>query len=246
MNSSSCSYLEWKELVETYPRKADLFYQLGEIHERKGDKEVAVAFWKEFLPKPSNRGAGLRWREQKITTAVDDEEVPDIVSRLCQAGQKLDKSGHHIDAIAAYREALALNPLDVNLWETLAKMYIFTGKKEKAVRTYQKGIERHPLSFRLWSGVCEVHTANNGFESAIALCKHGIDDFPDSPSPILALINVYAAKGEYSNAMVTFLQLYRVLSSERRKNLRFALLGRPSSSALLTTVKSKESDILEM
>lgn len=80
------------------------------------------------------------------------------------------------------------------------------GNNRTAIQKLERSIEVAPYDIRLWHRLCQAHIINGEENQAIALCKKGIEECPSNPSPFLALSNIYARKGEYDEAMSSFVQ----------------------------------------
>src|SRR5437667_7917893 len=107
-------------------------------------------------------------------------------------------------------------------WEHRAEVCTETLDYYGALFSYRNAIEHHPMSFWMWYSLCQVYIAQNDIDGAIAACKNGISKYPDSPSPVLAMSNLYAAKGDYGAAIEMYMQLF--MDTHDMSSLRDILL----------------------
>ena len=111
-------------------------------------------------------------------------------------------------AMTTYMTAIKMNSNVLSGWENLAEVCIETRDYNGALCSYIEAVKNSPMSFWMWHSLCQVYFMQDDMDGAIAACKEGISKYPDSPSPVLALTNVYAAKGDYGAAMETYMQLF--------------------------------------
>lgn len=77
---------------------------------------------------------------------------------------------------------------------------------DKAIQRYQNAINEDPMNYWLWYNLCKIHIGTDNLEGAILACESGADKFPTSPSPLMMLSNLYAAKGDYTGAIAKSVQ----------------------------------------
>jgi len=53
----------------------------------------------------------------------------------------------------------------------------------------------------------------NDLDGAIRACEQGLEKLANNPAPLMAVINLYAAKGEYNIAITKCMQLYGAQSA---------------------------------
>ena len=73
---------------------------------------------------------------------------------------------------------------------------------------YRAAINSDPMNYWSWYHLCVKLVGQNQIDEAIALCKSGTIEFPKSPSPLLMLSGLYAAKGNYTEAISTSMQWF--------------------------------------
>jgi tetratricopeptide (TPR) repeat protein len=78
--------------------------------------------------------------------------------------------------------------------------------RDKAIQYYQDEIKVEPLNYWLWYNLCGLLVTRGDIDEAISACQIGIEKFPKNFSPILHLINLYEAKGDYRQAIKSYRQ----------------------------------------
>jgi serine/threonine protein kinase len=78
----------------------------------------------------------------------------------------------------------------------------------------EDAIKKHPRSFWLWHAHSTLCARENDIEGAIAACSLAIKESPENPSPIMELMNLHAAKGEYREAREYGWRLCKVNAEE--------------------------------
>jgi hypothetical protein len=63
----------------------------------------------------------------------------------------------------------------------------------------QAAIADDPMNFWLWDYLCTLLVLS--IDEAIAECELGVKIYPQSPSPLMALSNLYAASSQYTEAI---------------------------------------------
>lgn len=91
-----------------------------------------------------------------------------------------------------------------------AEVQIPNGDYDQAIQTYQEAIERDPMNYWVWYNICRIYLARNDLDGAINMCNLGLEKISINPSPLIQLINLYAAKGDYKNAIMTSMKLLSV------------------------------------
>jgi tetratricopeptide (TPR) repeat protein len=69
------------------------------------------------------------------------------------------------------------------------------------IQKYEEAIKKDPFNYALWTGLSNLHLNHGDLQDAIFVCKEGIKKHGASPSPSLALSNIYAAAGRFKLAL---------------------------------------------
>ena len=89
----------------------------------------------------------------------------------------------------------------------------FVPSQRKALKAYQASIETEPMNYWLWQKLCKVFISMNDPDGAIRACEQGIEKLANNPAPLMAVINLYAAKGDYDMAITKSMHLDRTQST---------------------------------
>jgi hypothetical protein len=76
------------------------------------------------------------------------------------------------------------------------------------------------MNFWAWHCLCRLCMQNDDLETAIRECEFEIARCKSNPTPFMELSNLYAAKGDYGNAVVTSMQLFEINPKGVRKALQ--------------------------
>jgi hypothetical protein len=83
-------------------------------------------------------------------------------------------------------------------------------------------IDKEPLNYWLWHELCTYYVSKNDLNGAIQACIVGAEKSATNPSPLMALSNLYAAKGEFMAAADSSAKLYAIQPTSIRLALRAA------------------------
>jgi len=81
------------------------------------------------------------------------------------------------------------------------------GNTATQLAAIQNAIEEHPMKLSLWLDLCRLYIATKGFDAAITACNEANSKFPANPVPVFALSQVYAAKGDFKSAIMSYMEL---------------------------------------
>jgi serine/threonine protein kinase len=140
-------------------------------------------------------------------------------SFLTQLVDVCEKGGNPSAAMVIRRDFFHL--LAATYWE---------GKNfDSLILLYEDAVDKEPLDLWLWHHLFEAHVGKDGVDRAIAVCKNGMRNHDNNPCPVMVLISLYAAKGDYEKAITTYMdlssdwkgwsQMENVLSKAMNENL---------------------------
>ena len=96
-------------------------------------------------------------------------------------------------------------PTEADLHEVAAGRDIKPPSESKEVseliEKYERAIKKDPFNYALWTGLSNLRFNQGDLQDAISACEEGIKKYGASPSPSLALGNIYAAAGRFKLAM---------------------------------------------
>jgi len=108
------------------------------------------------------------------------------------------------DALIKYKAALANGVTALSMHEFMADIYIERREYGEAIRLYNVAIAEKPEEFWLWHKLCQSYVEQSDVGVAMTCCLKGIKEYPTILSPKLELVCLYAARGDYLNALNTF------------------------------------------
>jgi len=76
--------------------------------------------------------------------------------------------------------------------------------KDLSIQMYQDAIDKEPFNYWLWHNLCRLYAVNHDLDGAIQACLLGIEKSTTNPSPRMELSSLYAAKGDYRNAVMIY------------------------------------------
>lgn len=101
------------------------------------------------------------------------------------------------EAEAQYRQALELNPGDVEVHLRYAWMLRVLGRLDESLAETNKAIELDPLSARAHTLLCTHQVFVNQLDAAIATCRHAVELDETFLLAALAMSDAYWSKGMY-------------------------------------------------
>jgi serine/threonine protein kinase len=82
------------------------------------------------------------------------------------------------------------------------------------LRRCKAAIVENPESFTAWHRLCKVYLRGGDRDAAIRACNQGNTGFPSNPWPTFVLANVYAAHGDYAQAISIVMTFFSDKSAE--------------------------------
>jgi Tfp pilus assembly protein PilF len=130
------------------------------------------------------------------TPATEFYRRSDIALELMQKGE-LEKS------IAAWKEALAMEPDDVSALSNLGSAYTYAGRLEEATAQYRRALEIDPENYKTRSnlGVALARTGHR--EEALKHLRHALELNPEDVPTLTALGGVQMQSGYLEQAVET-------------------------------------------
>lgn len=124
--------------------------------------------------------------------------------------EELYLQGKLAEVIAAYKQAIALDPDDVLLYIPMARLLALEGQTVEAVRRAQQATEMAPENARAWAVLGMAYDWNGDIPEAIDACKRAIELDPTYAEGYAYLAEAYADAirwGDAVEAAQTALQL---------------------------------------
>lgn len=250
-----------------------LFYAAGSAV-NGGDYENALKFYTE-LKDVKYDGSGVKYSAENVQTG-QREDFPDMKARdlYVKAGTHanpmdekipskraeivknialiLSQQGKNDEAIAAFEEAIAENPGDVNLIIQKASLFYNMGDTETFKQLMQEAVEIEPNNPDLHYNIGVIAMEQKDYETARKEYKKAIELKPDYINAVLNLSTTYVNEGndlveimnELGNSRADFAK-YDELKSQRDDLFREATLVleealklAPDNKAVLNQLKN--------
>jgi tetratricopeptide (TPR) repeat protein len=119
-------------------------------------------------------------------------------------GVALKNAGQKEEAIAAYQQAIQLDPKDAYPWNGLGNVYYDLVRHEEAIEAYQQAIALDPKYAYPWNGLGNVYSDLGRHEEAIAAYQQAIALDPKFAYPWHGLGNVYSDLGRHEEAIAAY------------------------------------------
>lgn len=138
------------------------------------------------VPQPAQRGKGI-WVMVAVLIALGlmvggyfafferegEPDDADTVQILMKDGDSAFSEGRLSEAIAAYNEAIDLNPTSPSLYARRARVYVEQGNVESAIADYEKSIELQPRSPENYRALADLYYQQGDYESALQVYEQG-------------------------------------------------------------------------
>jgi tetratricopeptide (TPR) repeat protein len=129
-------------------------------------------------------------------TAVPDEAVPWLMEEVAD-----ENEGHFQDAISDCKEVLNLDPQNVLLWLSLARLLEKTEQYQEALDAYSKILEFEPGNFAALLQRGHLYQRQGAYDKAMADLSDGIRWYPDCASTYSLRALLYSRRGDYDKAI---------------------------------------------
>jgi tetratricopeptide (TPR) repeat protein len=173
------------EVIPEESRDAEAHYALGRLFSKKRDWEAARRHMMAAYDPDSPHFEVLRAlldldvREGRLAESAERIEAaqrarPDD-SRLNRLqGEVLLYSGKKVEAEAAFRRAIELDPNDLSGYQNLARYLAITGRPSEVLATYEEALKQNPDSAPLHMVVGSLYELQSRTEEAMARYEEAI------------------------------------------------------------------------
>ncbi len=114
--------------------------------------------------------------------------------------EELYQQGDLRGAIAAYEQALELNPGRVEARISLARLLALDGRTSEAVQVAQRAVERAPENADGWAVLGMAYDWHGQVDRALEACRHAIDLTPDHADAHAYLAEAHVDSGNWAEA----------------------------------------------
>ena len=142
-----------------------------------------------------------------LLSKIKDKNTPS--REMVEAADLLVKKGHTEEALSIYSRMLERDPMDVEAWTLMGRLYAATNRLDEAINTYQKGLEKNPDSISLLVELGNLCLEQNDWECAINYFKQA-EPLADEDIRInihKTLCSVYFYAGRDDEALALFVSL---------------------------------------
>lgn len=117
----------------------------------------------------------------------------------------------HQDMLLGIRTKLSHDPHDYRGWWFLGRLYLDQGRAAQAVHAFSKGYDLNPQSTMIWLPYAQALALNNEAEKATEFVNKVLAADPQNTNAMLLLGSLLWEKGEQTNAIALWSQLYETL-----------------------------------
>ena len=228
---ANARYTEAEELIQkrlqSYPDDLTLLEQLAELYQQQGEHPRSIELYRQAIERdPSNtslrRKLGDLYAKIGETTQAVNEWKKIVANETNQVDQHQRLGAIYLshkmygEAIAAYQQAIRLNPQTGYLYTQLAAAYKIQGKNEDAATVYIDGLQRVGLAESqrepIWEAMLEIyegarHKALQDKLIAQLQKRHGRK--PQNPNVTMTLGELLFHAGRAPQALETFKHLHQ-------------------------------------
>lgn len=145
-----------------YPNDPEILGGLGKVYLRLGQQRTALAYFEKTQKLDKNPSDAAKWQSLIQTSKY--------WAYLDEGDTLLDK-GQITQAIARYRQAIAVDNTDAYGYDSLANAYLKNKQYTKADNAYQEALRRDRNNRSALLGRLDVRLAQNDYAGALALAK---------------------------------------------------------------------------
>jgi len=139
--------------------------------------------------------------------------------KAAEKGERLAKKKQHDEAIAEYREAVALDPLYFEAWNDLALELETAGKTDEAEQVYRRLMQSNPEHVLAFTNLADLLSSQKRYAEAEAVARQAMKFHSYSFKANLVLGTVLVNEGKWSDEAKTKLQYAQVKYPEAKSLL---------------------------
>jgi Flp pilus assembly protein TadD len=126
------------------------------------------------------------------------------MSAAYATGLKLSSQGRHVDAIAQFEQALALQPDDTRVLFALGNTAQMLGLSDAAQQFFHRVLALEPARLEATVNLANLLRATGQFDAAIALLEPALARCPDSAELLLTLGSTFREKGDDARTVAQY------------------------------------------
>lgn len=172
---------------------------------------------------PEGAARSLQFEQGDDPTVVAHPVAPhEPVRTARKAAEKADhlsKKKQHEEAIAEYREAVALDPLYFEAWNNLALELQTAGRVDEAERVFRRLMQSNPEHVLAFTNLAALLTSQKRYADAEAVARQAMKLHSYSFKANLVLGTVLISEGKWSDEAKTKLEYAGVRYAEAKQLL---------------------------
>jgi tetratricopeptide (TPR) repeat protein len=178
---------ELPENAESTSTRANLMLTLGILNWRKGDFEKAHELLQDAI---------------KIAIRLEDNWF----EAECYNAMALVKfgQGKNDEAINAYKQAIAIAPEQIFVWNNLGNLCMKIMRHDEAMLAFQKALQHNPKDPIAWNGLGTVYFRIGYIDDSIAAFRKAIEFAPGLANSWTGLGEAYASVGRDIDAIAAY------------------------------------------
>jgi tetratricopeptide (TPR) repeat protein len=176
-------------------------------------------------------GLMMAYGTLKEKQANEPETTPEVQVRLRE------------EACQAFKDALRIEPTNVEAFRCLARLYAQRGNYELAFDTYKRALGHHPKSAELWFDVGQCHNRRKDWPEAVKALEQALRFEPENRQVLMTLGLTLARAGQTEKSVevltratgaalahynVARMQLHLGNTEEARRHLTAAIRENPN------------------
>jgi tetratricopeptide (TPR) repeat protein len=220
----------WQRLIELWPQDDRVIAEFGSFHLRRGNFTEALAWYTQALAlSDSNRGAHFGVSIALRAVGKLDDAIlsvrraialnPGIGEYNSNLGHMLVSAGRSLEAIAAFEQAIALEPQNAGIHQALAALRLLDGDLETTIEQARAALSPDVASTHLRLG--QLLIRGNRYVEAASALEEAVLIEPANVALRLTLADVYNELGRFESAVFELRQALR--TARDRADIRLAL-----------------------
>ncbi len=218
-NSNKSQVIEWtaklnanintngiNDWLERYKQSKDKIINQNE-NTRKAQDENNKRF---HALKKEYDSATSSQEKDRIKKEIEQVDIEFLAIQKLEEGNRFYYNGEYDRAIAAYNEAIELNPNDYDAYNSRACAYDEQGEYDKAIQNYNRAIELNPNDADIYNNrgvayynISDIHRAFLDYNQAIKLN-------PNDPKVYVNRGVAYRKTGDYDKAIADYNQAIKL------------------------------------
>ena len=209
-------------LTQWAQRVAILEFYKGDLKLESSRYREAIEYYDNGLDKlPNTRGQVRNFEQVWLKKAKAERQLNNYQAALqtCSTALRFYQSpqlwnckaltfyslGEYTEAIAAYNQALEIDPKNIWLWNNRGEAYVKLKEFDRAISDFKTAIELDPdRSFVPWNNLGKLYYQQQNYQQAVRSYDEALDIKADYLPALIGRGNALKASGLYSQASDSF------------------------------------------